>query len=138
MSQENRDMIRRWFDEVWNKGNADAIDEMFDEQGIAHGLSAETGAPMVGPAAFREFHAKFREAFPDIHVEIDDVVAEGDKVAARCTVTGNHLGDSLGLPATNNPVEFEGMAIVRVKDGKIVEGWNTFDFTKLYRQIGRI
>jgi len=138
MSTDNKQLVRRWFEEVWNKGRTEAIHEMFAEDGIAHGLSDDPAAPLVGPKHFVGFHAKFREAFPDIIVTVDDTVAEGDKVAARCCVRGKHSGHSLGIAATNSPVEFTGMTIVRIRDGKIVEAWNNFDFMKMYRQIGAL
>jgi steroid delta-isomerase-like uncharacterized protein len=138
MSDENKALIERWFEEVWNKGRAEAIDEMFDAEGIAHGLADETGAPLHGPEGFRPFFQKFRDSFPDISVSVEDTVAEGDKVAARCTVRATHAGDSLGVAATNKPIEFTGMTIVRLKDGKIVEAWNNFDFLNLFQQIGAV
>ncbi len=138
MIVENKALLQRWFEEVWNKGRAEAIDEMFAEDGLAHGLSDEGGKPLLGPAAFKEFHAKFRGAFPDIIITVDDTVAEGDKVAARCSVRGKHTGDNLGFAATQAPAEFTGIAIIRVKDGKIAEAWNNFDFMTMYRQLGVI
>lgn len=133
---DNAALVRRWFEEVWNKGRAEAIEEMFDEEGLAHGLADETGAPLRGPANFRAFHQKFREAFPDIEVVVDDAISEGDKVAARCTVRGRHRGDSLGFKATGSPVEFTGITFARVRDGKIVEAWNNFDFMSMFQQLG--
>src|SRR2546423_753654 len=118
MTKENRALIHRWFEEVWNKGRSNAIDEMFAEDGLAHGLSDESGQPLRGPADFKQFHQKFREAFPDIIVTVEDTVAEGDKVAARCRVSGKHTGDSLGYEATHKPVEFTGIAIIRIQNGK--------------------
>src|SRR5438034_7320757 len=99
--------------EVWNKGRTDAIHEMFAEDGIAHGLSDDAGSPLRGPAHFETFHAKFREAFPNLVVRVEDTIAEGDRVAARCSVLAKHTGDSLGVAATNSPVDFTGMTIVR-------------------------
>ena len=138
MSEENKALIRRWFAEVWNNGRADAIPEMFAANGIAHGLSDDAANPLRGPAGFLPFHAQFREAFPDIEVVVEDQIAEGDKVATRCSVRGKHAGDSLGFAATQAPVEFTGVTITRIKDGKIVEAWNNFDFMKMYRQLGAI
>ena len=137
-ASDNVTLIRRWFEEVWNKGRAEAIDEMFDEEGIAHGLADETGAPLRGPANFRTFHQKFREAFPDVEVVVDDAISEGDKVAARCTVRGRHRGDTLGFKATDSPVEFDGICIVRIANGKIVEAWNNFDFMSMFQQLGAL
>ena len=138
MSEENKALVRRWFDEVWNQGRADAIREMFADNGVAHGLSDDAGNPLRGPAGFLPFHAQFREAFPDIEVVVEDQIAEGDMVATRCSVRGKHTGDSLGFAATQAPVEFTGMTITRIKDGKIVEAWNNFDFMKMYKQLGAI
>jgi len=137
-SEENTALLYRWFKEVWRKGQAEAIDEMFAAEAGAHGLADEGGAPLRGPEGFKPFFLKFREAFPDIEVKIDDSITEGDKVAARCTVRATHKGGSLGVEATQQPVEFTGMTMVRVKDGQIAEAWNNFDFLKLFQQIGAV
>ena len=136
MSEENKAVFRRWFEEVWNEGRAEAIEEMFAEDGVAHGLADASGAELRGPAHFREFQRGFRDAFPDIRVTVEDVIAEGDKVAGRCSARATHRSASLGFAATNRAVEFEGMCIARIRGGKIVEAWNTFDFMTMYRQLG--
>ena len=136
MSEENKQLVRRWFEEVWNKGRADAIDEMFDENGIAHGLSDDAANPIKGPRNFKPFHTTFREAFPNMIIVVEDLIAEGDKVVARCSVRGKHEGTFLERAATQSPVEFTGMAIVRIQHRKIVEAWNNFDFMTLHRQVG--
>jgi steroid delta-isomerase-like uncharacterized protein len=136
MSEENKALVRRWFEEVWNKGRSEAIEEMFAADGIAHGLSDDSEKLMQGPADFKPFHAAFRGAFPDVDIIVEDLIAEGDKVAARCSVRGKHTGDHLAVAASNAPVEFTGIAIVRIKDGKIVEAWNNFDFLRMNKQIG--
>ncbi|MBV9211755.1 MAG: ester cyclase [Acidobacteria bacterium] len=136
MSEENKALIRRWFEEVWNKGREDAIDEMLADEAVVHGLADESGQPLHGLQDFHAFHQKFRQAFPDIYVTVDDVITEGDKGAVRCSVRGSHTGDSLGFEASHKPVEFTGMSMVRIADGKIVEAWNNFDFMNMYQQIG--
>ena len=138
MSEANKQVLRRWFDEVWNKGRAEAIDEMFDENGIAHGLGDDPANPIKGPRNFRPFYDAFRQAFPHMIIDIEDMVAEGDKVAARCSVHAKHEGELMGRAATQAAVEFTGMTIVRIADGKIVEAWNNFDFMTMYRQCGSI
>ena len=138
MSEENKELLRRWFDEVWNKGRADAIDEMFDENGIAHGLSDDPSQPIKGPSGFRPFYTMFRQAFPNMTIVIEDMIAEGDKVVARCSVRGKHEGELMGRAATQSPVEFTGIAIVRIDNGKIVEAWNNFDFMTMYKQVGHL
>jgi steroid delta-isomerase-like uncharacterized protein len=136
MSDPNQTLVHRWFEEVWNKGRAEAIDEMFACEGIAHGLADQSGNEMCGPEGFRPFFESFRNAFPDLEVTVEDTVVEGDKIAARCTVRGTHTGQGLGVDATNRPVTFTGMTIIRVKDGKIVEAWNNFDFMAMFQQMG--
>jgi steroid delta-isomerase-like uncharacterized protein len=138
MSDENKTLLRRWFEEVWNKGSEESIDEMFAEDGIAHGLADEGGNPLRGPAGFKPFFRKFRAAFPDIEVVVEDTITEGDKIAARCTVRGKHQSDSLGFAATQQPMEISGMTIVRVRDGTIVEAWNNFDFMSMFQQLGAL
>ena len=138
ISEQNKALIRRWFEEVWNEGRADAIAELFADDGVAHGLSDDAANPLRGPAGFLPFHAQFREAFPNIEVVVEDQIAEGDLVATRCSVRGKHTGRSLGFAATQAPVEFTGITITRIKDGKIVEAWNNFDFMKMYKQLGAI
>ncbi|HEX3560447.1 MAG TPA: ester cyclase [Pyrinomonadaceae bacterium] len=136
MSEHNKAFIRRWFEEVWNKGREEAIDEMMGEECAANGLVDESGQPLRGPEEFKPFFRKFREGFPNVEVVVEDVIAEGDWVAARCSVRGHHRGDALGFAATERPVEFTGMTIVRISQGKIVEAWNNFDFMTMYQQLG--
>lgn len=136
MAKECETLVHRWFNEVWNKGRADAIDEMFDCEGIAHGLTDQSGSELCGPEGFKPFFQSFRNAFPDIQVTVEDTVIEGDKIAARCTVRGTHAGEGIGLAATGMPVQFSGICIVRVKDGKIIEAWNNFDFMGMFQQLG--
>ena len=131
-------LAHEWFDEVWNKRRIETIDRLLADDVLAHGLVDETGNEIRGPAAFKEFFVQFTKAFPDIHVEVADTISEADKIAARCIVTGTHRGDTLGVPGSNKPIRFTGVAILRVKDGKIVEAWNNFDFQTLSRQIGAL
>lgn len=138
MSTESQDLIRRWFEEVWNKGREDAIDEMFAADGVAHGLTEEGDKTMRGPEQFKPFYRAFRSAFPDLEVVVEDTIAEGDKLAARCTVRGKHQSDSLGFAATGLTTDFTGITIVRIERGKIVEAWNNFDFMTMYKQLGAL
>ena len=134
--EANKALMRRWFQEVWNQGRVEAIHEMMSENCINHGLSEDPGQPLRGASGFLPFHTQFREAFPNIEVVVEDVIAEGDKVVARCSVRGQHEGDSLGMKATHAMVDFDGIAIARVKDGMFVESWNSFDFARMYKQLG--
>src|SRR5581483_2909671 len=128
---KSKTLAHEWFEEVWNKSQITAIDRLLAKDAIAHGLFDEHGHELRGPAGFKPFFLQFTKAFPDIHVEVADTVSEGDKIAARCVVRGTHKGDMLGVPASHKPIEFTGITILRVKEGKIVEAWNNFDFQRL-------
>ena len=137
MADDAKAIVHEWFERVWNRGEASAIDELLADDARIHGLKGPDGSDVGGPAEFHRMHTGFRAAFPDIRIEVDDCVAEGEKVAFRCRVLGTHAGPGLGCEATGCGVEFMGMGIVRVRDGKIVEAWNTFDFLDMNEQIGR-
>ena len=136
MSQENKEVMYRWFDEVWNKGDASVINELLDADGVIHGLSDASGNQVTGIEAFREFHTQFRNAFPDMKIEIEDCIAEGDKVVARCNVRARHSGQLVNVAPTNAEIEFTGIAIIRVANGRITEAWNNFDFLQMNKQLG--
>lgn len=131
-------VIRAWFEEVWNQGKEETIDRLFAVDGIAHGLPTPDGSPIRGRDGFRPFYKAFRSAFPNIRVEVTQAMTQGDMVTVRCHVTGSHDGHELGVLATGRNVDFWGMCMARVRDGAIVEGWNSFDFLTLYQQIGAL
>jgi predicted ester cyclase len=119
--------------EVWNERRQDSIDRLFLPTTVAHGLP---GGEMRGPAAFRQMHAAFCGAFPDIHVAIEHTVTQGELVAAHVRVTGTHAGDTLGFAGTGRPVDFQGMLLARIVDGEFRDVWNCFDFLAMYQQLG--
>lgn len=127
------EILRSWFERVWNAGDESAIDELYAANAVAHGLPV---APMPGPEGFKPFVRSFRSAFPNVRVEITHIVSEGDLGVVHCRVTGTHSGDGLGVAGTNRPVEFTGMTMARIVDGRIQEGWNTYDFLAMYQQLG--
>lgn len=129
-------ILHRWYEEVWNKGRAELIDEMIAPEAIAHGLEDPSGNPVRGPAEFKKFFTGFRAAFPDIHITVKETVSENDLVVAYCSVKATHTGEAFGMAATGMPVSFEGMLMFRVRDGKCVEAWNCFDFLKMFQQMG--
>jgi steroid delta-isomerase-like uncharacterized protein len=135
MSEANKALMRRWFEEVWNKQRTDAIDEMMAPHAIAYGLAAD-GSNLRGPAGFKPFHQAFLDAFHDMRVTVEDVIAEGDRVAARWVAAGTHTGAGLGIAGTNRKMNITGMSIIRVENGRIVEGWNNFDVLGMYVQLG--
>ena len=133
MPASTSEVLRAWFARVWNEGDESAIDELYAPTAVAHGLPA---ASMPGPEGFKPFVRNFRSAFPNIRVEITHAVSEGELGVVHCRVTGSHTGDGLGVAATNRAFEFTGMTMARVVDGRIIEGWNTYDFMAMYQQLG--
>jgi steroid delta-isomerase-like uncharacterized protein len=131
-------VVRTWFKEVWTEGQEEAIDRLLAVDAMIHDLPTPDGQPMRGCDAFKPFYRRFRTAFPDIRVEVLRTIADGELIAVHCQVTGRHGGDTLGIAATGRPVDFKGMAIARIRDGQIVEGWNCFDFLTLYQQVGML
>ena len=127
-------LTRRWFEEVWNKGRESAIDELLRPDAIGHGL-ADVGGPLPAPETFRRFYRQFRSGIPDVHITVDQVIAEGDTTACRITCVGTHSGDGMGVKATGRKVRVSGLCMIRWKDGQIAEGWNEFDAAGLMRQI---
>lgn len=133
---KNEALIRRWFEEVWNKNREEAIDEMLAEGCIHYGLGGNEGGVIKGPVEFKQFYKGFINAFPDIHVTVEDCISKGNKIAVRCTVRATHTGDSLGFKARGEQVEFTGIGFCRIEGGKFAEVWNEFDFMSMYRRLG--
>jgi predicted ester cyclase len=127
--------LEYWFEEVWNKRNFAAIDELWAPDKKAHGLAGTDGGQVDTVAAFKTFHKDFLSAFPDLHIHIEDTVSEGDKTVARLLVTGTHTGPGLRVAPVGKAVQFAGMCMARVKDGLVVESWNNFDFMSMYEQL---
>ena len=136
MAQENSALIRRWFEEVWNKGRMEAIDEMASPDVIGHGQAQHDTD--IGLHEFRNFAVSLRAAFPDMKVVIDQTLEQGDKVVARWTSTMTHKGDFLGFAPTGGKVTITGTTIQRIVDGKVVEGWDNWDQLGLLVQIGAV
>jgi predicted ester cyclase len=129
-------IAHRWFEEVWNQKRDTAIDELMAADSLLHGLVGPDGKEIRGPEAFKPFFRHYCQAFPDLRIAVDDALVDGDRIAVRCTVTGTHTGPGLMSAPSNKPTSFTGMCIMRIADGKIVEGWNNFDFLLMYQQLG--
>ena len=133
MSEQNKTLARRFYDEVMNKKNLNAIDELGSPDFVDH--SAMPGqAP--GLKGLKDSTAMFLKAFPDMKMTGEEIVAEGDIVAARVTCTGTHKGEFLGAPATGKRVSFHGIDMIRFKGGKAVEVWHYGDDATVMAQLG--
>lgn len=134
-TQENKSIARR-FIQVWGKGDLDIIDEL-----AAPSLSVQYPViPQVirGSKAFRQVMESFRSAFPDSDLQIEEEIAEDDKVVIRWIFSGTHQGSLLGIPATGKKVEWTGITIYRIVDGKVTEEKGEEDFLGFLRQIGLV
>jgi steroid delta-isomerase-like uncharacterized protein len=127
--------MRRWFQQVWNEGRIETIDELLAPDALIRGLG-EQGQAVRGPKAFSTFYATMRSSFPDMKVQVEQVVTEGEWVAARFTSTMTYTGGGMGFPANGKKATVEGMAMGRIVDGKIVEAWNVWDQRALLTQLG--
>ncbi len=134
MSEENRQLIRRWFREVWNQQREEAIDEMFAPEGRAYGFP-EPDSVLIGPENFKSIHRAFLSAFPDLQIAINDIICEGERVAVTWTATMTHLGDGLGFSATMQRVSLNGCSILVVHDSQIHDGWNYMELQGLVQQL---
>jgi steroid delta-isomerase-like uncharacterized protein len=135
MSEANINLLRRWFEEVWNQGRPELMGELLAEDGAVYGVGG--GNEMVrGPAGFLPGYQQLKGAFPDIHFTIEEAICQGDIVAVRWTARATHQGDHLGPPATGKEINITGMSFARVRDGKLVEGWNNWDMMGLMHTIG--
>ena len=127
-------LIRRWFDEVWNKGMESTIDELFPSTSVIWGVGRPENASR-GSAEFKAFYQALRKACPDVQIHLEQVIQEGDTAFARWTCTSTHTGEGLGVPPTNKKLRLCGMTACTVRDGKIVEGWNIWDQVGMARQL---
>jgi steroid delta-isomerase-like uncharacterized protein len=131
---ENKRLVRRWFDEAWNKGRVEAIDEMCAPHAVVHNLD---GKATAGLDALKAVRARFNAAFSDSRVYINHIVAEADMVAVHWTRTATHSGDALGFAATGKTIAFGGTLFVRIENGTLAESWNYFDQAGMLEQLGR-
>lgn len=131
---ENTLLARQWFEEVWNQKNEATIDRMFSMHGEAYGFP-NPDSVIVGPQAFKEAHRTFCGAFPDLSVEIQDIVSEGNRVAIRWKVNMTHRGDHLGIPASGKQATLHGSSFNIVENGQLIKGWNQMDFQRLLKEI---
>ena len=131
---ENKALARRVIEEMFNKGNLDVADELLAPEYVDHDPAMPED--VQGPEGFKEYVRAYRSAFSDLYVRIEDQIAEGDKVTTRWTSTGTHDGDLAGIAPTGSRVTLPGMEIVRISEGKLVEGWEGYDSTNMMRQLG--
>ena len=131
MTELERGLGARWFEEVWNKGRREAIAEMLSPHAVLH----EGGVDCAGPEGFYSFFDRLHAAFSDFRVTVHDTFAEGDRACLRWTCSCRHTGDALGMPATQKTVHVTGISILRVAEGRMVEAWQNWDMLGMVEQL---
>ena len=132
--QENKAIVRRLVEEFWNKGDTTVADELIATGYVHH--DPATPSEVRGLEGFKQWAITGRTGLPDMHITIEDMVAEGDKVAKRWTFRATHKGDFFGIPPTGKQVAWTGTTIYRIAGGKIVEIWWNIDVLGLFQQMG--
>lgn len=132
-ADKNKATYTEMVEQVFNKGNLDFFDQVTSPTFVEHeqmppGMSQDR-------EGCKKFFQAIRTAFPDLHVTIGHMIAEGDLVAAHLTWNGTHKGEFMGVPATGRPVVFDAMDFVRCKDGKAIEHWGVSDVASLMEQL---
>ena len=135
-TQDDTARMRRIPEDIFNRGQLTAADELFAADYVEH-FPIPTGIP-TGLAGFKAFVAAMREAFPDLHLTVEDEITEGDKVVQRITTRGTMKGAFLGMPPTGKQATWTEMHIARVADGKLVEHWGSIDQLGMLQQLGVI
>ncbi|HEX2698152.1 MAG TPA: ester cyclase [Anaerolineales bacterium] len=130
--EENKQIVRR-YQEIYNSNQLDSLTEVLSEDLLTPRIML--GIP-TGLEGAKAAHQIMLTGFPDYRTVIEDLIAEGDKVAARITMTGTHNGPFMGIPATGKKVKFSGMYFARIADGRIIEHWGEEDGVSLMQQIG--
>jgi len=132
-TQQSKNVMRRFYEEFWCRGNEDAVDELVSEDVVDH--QRPDGWP-EGREGIKMLVRVWREGFPDMRETIEDLIAEDDRVVGRFTIDATHTGTFLGIPPTGRRIRIGGIDIVRVRDGQIAEFWYAEDALGLYQQLG--
>jgi predicted ester cyclase len=131
---ENKALVRRFYEEVWDKGNVEFAREVFHDDYVRHDLRPTQSQP--GGAGQAKIASDFRRAFPDLRWRVDLILGEGDLIVGRWTATGTHTGTWGTIEPTGKRAKFSGVNIFRFQDGKVIEIWNHRDDLGLATQIG--
>ena len=133
---QNKALVRRFYEEVWGKGQGDVSHEVFHDDYVRHDLRPSAAEP--GAAGQAKIAAEFRLAIPDLHWQVDLILADGDFVVGRWTATGTQTGPWGAIEPSGKPIEFSGVNIFRFKNGKVAEIWNHRDDLGLMTQLGAV
>ena len=121
-------LLYNWFEEVWNKSNENAIDQLMTDKAEFYGI--ETDNTAKGASGFKLFFRDFSNQLKNIRIDVEDVISQDDMESARTVISAIHR-------ETNKTINFPGICMVRVENGKIAEAWNSYDFLSMYLQLGK-
>jgi len=133
LQEQNKELIRRAVEEIWNGGDYSSLDQFVSRDFVVH-LSPDER--VNGLEGVEQFYTEFRKAFPDLHFRIQDQIAEGDRVVTSWIAQGTHQGEFKGIPPTGNFVTVTAVDIDKIVDGKAVECWTKIDELGLLKQLG--
>jgi steroid delta-isomerase-like uncharacterized protein len=133
--EEHKAIARRFREDLWNTGDLALVGPLFDRDCVVHARLPFTTDFTRGPDAVGQLVLFYRIAFSDLRMTIEEIVAEEDLVVTRWNARGVHTGDLLGLPPTGREIFTTGMDMLRIRDGKIVEGWVSWDALALIEQL---
>lgn len=134
-TSQNKDIVRRFLEEVVNKGNQSLADELIASDFVDH--NPLPGLP-PNKDGFKQSFVIFHDTFPDMHYEIDDIIAEEDKVVVRWTATGTQKGELMGIPPTGRSISVTGMDIFRIVNNQLAELWLSWDQLGMMQQLGAV
>ena len=132
-AEENKAVLRRIEEEIFNKGDLAVVDELIAPDYVYHGSG---GQEFKGPEGFKQYMTMVRNAFPDLHMTLEDIVAEGDKVMHRTRFRGTFKGEMMGIAPTGKQVTISVVTISRFAGGKEVEAWASIDELGMMQQMG--
>lgn len=136
MPTDNKSIVRRMYEEVWNKRNLEAAKELIAPSHAVQLFDAADSG--VGPEAYARNVVQFVRAFPDLKFNVVDIVAENEKVVALWNISGTHKGEFRGIAPTGKKVSVDGITISQLADGKIIDSYVSMDMWSLMRQLGAI
>jgi steroid delta-isomerase-like uncharacterized protein len=130
--EDDKFLVRRYYEEMWNRWDFALADELIEEQIAFRG---SLGQSVHGREGFKDYMRAVRRAVPDFHNQVEELVAEGERIAARLTYTGTHTGELFGIAPAGRRVSYAGVALFRVASGQIAKGWVLGDLHDLIRQL---
>lgn len=137
LAAENKARVLGYWEEVWNQRNIAIVDELIASSYVNHGRDGQVRL-LPGPEGIKCLITEYTQAFPDLHVRVEDLIAEGDMVVAHTSWHGTHQGAFCGVPPTGKPITLMSIVIFRVAFGRLVEGWTCLDRLDLLQQLGAI